>query len=193
VSPSGPTPAQPARSDLLVRMELLPHTSSDAQALTAFLREVDLTLSGLDEPTVRLWAQRDADGAIVASTGYEMSADGRHALIRSVAVSPAHRSRGRGSALARFALEAAAEEGARTAWLFSRRSGPFWQGLGFAPADRDDLADALAHTHQVRLFRETGQLEQEVAWSRPLDRGGLARECSPVGASSTQHSEGAVT
>ncbi|UEJ81820.1 GNAT family N-acetyltransferase [Brachybacterium halotolerans subsp. kimchii] len=149
-------------------MDLHPRTAADAPALTTFLREVDLTLSGLDAPTVRLWTQRDEDGAIVASTGFEISADGRHALIRSVAVSPTHRSRGRGTALARFALERAAQEGARTAWLFSRRSGPFWQGLGFAPARCEDLAAALAETHQVRLFRETGQLEREVAWSRPL-------------------------
>ncbi|UQN29214.1 GNAT family N-acetyltransferase [Brachybacterium kimchii] len=149
-------------------MDLHPRTAADAPALTTFLREVDLTLSGLDAPTVRLWTQRDEQGAIVASTGFEISADGRHALIRSVAVSPTHRSRGRGTALARFALERAAQEGARTAWLFSRRSGPFWQSLGFAPAHREDLAEALAQTHQVRLFRETGQLEREVAWSRPL-------------------------
>ncbi|MCG7310739.1 GNAT family N-acetyltransferase [Brachybacterium sp. ACRRE] len=150
-------------------MDLHPRTAADAPALTTFLREVDLTLSGLDAPTVRLWTQRDEDGAIVASTGFEISADGRHALIRSVAVSPSHRSRGCGTVLARFALERAAQEGAQTAWLFSRRSGPFWQGLGFAPAHREDLAAALAETHQVRLFRETGQLEREVAWSRPLN------------------------
>ena len=30
------------------------------------------------------------------------------------------------------------------------------------------LADVLAGTHQVRLFRETGQLGREVAWSRPI-------------------------
>ena len=141
---------------------------ADTEALTAFLRESDLTLSGLDAPGVRLWIERDGKGAIVGSTGYEISGDGRHALIRSVAVGSAQRSRGRGSALARFALDRAAEEGASTAWLFSRRSGPFWQSLGFAPADRDALADVLAGTHQVRLFRETGQLGREVAWSRPI-------------------------
>jgi N-acetylglutamate synthase-like GNAT family acetyltransferase len=129
---------------------------------------VDLTLSGLDAPGVRLWIERDESGRIVGSTGYEVSGDGHHALIRSVAVSPARRSRGRGSALARFALDSAAAQGARTAWLFSRRSGPFWQSLGFVPADRDDLATALADTHQVRLFRQTGQLGREVAWTRPL-------------------------
>ncbi|MGX5771025.1 GNAT family N-acetyltransferase [Microbacterium trichothecenolyticum] len=142
--------------------------ATDVGALTAFLRDVDLTLSGLDAPSVRLWLERDERGSVVASTGYEISADGRHALIRSVAVHPSRRWQGSGTALARFALGRAAEEGAITAWLFSRRSGPFWQRLGFAPAEREELARALADTHQVRLFRQTGQLDREVAWSKSL-------------------------
>ena len=136
--------------------------------LAAFLGDADLTLSGLDAPSVRLWIERDAHGVVVGSAGYEMSEDGRHVLIRSVAVSPARRAQGRGLALARFALARASEEGASTAWLFSRRSGAFWQRLGFEVADRDELAAALADTHQVRLFQQTGQLEREIAWSRPL-------------------------
>lgn len=150
-------------------MDLLAVRQTDVDALTAFLSEVDLTLSGLDAPGVRLWIERDASGAIVGSTGYEVSGDGRHALIRSVAVSPTQRSRGRGSALAEFALARAIEEGATTAWLFSRRSGPFWQRLGFVPADRDELAVALEDTYQVRLFQATGQLGREVAWSCSLN------------------------
>jgi N-acetylglutamate synthase-like GNAT family acetyltransferase len=141
---------------------------ADVGALTAFLSDVDLTLSGLDARGVRLWIDRDESGAIVGSTGYEISGDGQHALIRSVAVSPTQRSRGRGSMLARFALERATEEGVTRAWLFSRRSGPFWQGLGFESADREELARALPDTHQVLLFRQTGQLHREVAWSRSL-------------------------
>jgi len=141
---------------------------ADAAALAEFLREVDLTLSGLDEPSVRLWVQRDERGLVVGSTGYELSADRRAALIRSVAVHPAHRAAGRGTALARFALERAADEGAVTAWLFSRRSGPFWQRLGFVAADRDELAAALPDARQVRLFQETGRMGIEVAWSMPL-------------------------
>lgn len=143
----------------------------DVGDLTDFLREVDLTVSGLDASSVRLWLERGDEGTIVASTGYEISEDGRHALIRSVAVRPSHRSRGRGAELARFALERARDEGADRTWLFSRRSGPFWQGLDFAPADRDELADVLTHSAQVRLFRETGQLDQEIAWSRSLTTG----------------------
>ena len=138
--------------------------------LTAFLELVDLTVSGLDSPQVRLWTVRDDEGRILASTGFELSGDGRHALIRSVAVHPEHRAAGAGTTLATAALDGARAVGAEMAWLFSRRSGPFWQRLGFAAADREALAAALADTHQVRLFRHTGQLDREVAWSRPLTR-----------------------
>ncbi|WP_413354828.1 GNAT family N-acetyltransferase [Microbacterium sp. 1P06AB] len=149
-------------------MELIRCTAADAGEIEAFLREVDLTVTGLDAPTVRLWVERDASGRIVASTGYELSGDGRHALIRSVAVAASSRTRGRGTEMAGFALEHAAAEGATTAWLFSRRSGAFWQSLGFTPAERSELARALAETHQVRTFTETGQLAREVAWWREL-------------------------
>jgi len=157
----------------MATMPLVPIAPTDADAradLRAFLAAADLTLAGLDSPTprLRLWVDRDATGTVVGSTGYELSADGTHALIRSVAVAPTGRTRGAGSRLARHALIDAAAHGARHAWLFSRRSGPFWQKLGFTPADRDALAAALPDTHQVQLFRATGQLAREVAWSRPL-------------------------
>jgi N-acetylglutamate synthase-like GNAT family acetyltransferase len=140
----------------------------DLASLRTFLGEADLTLSGLDAPSVRLWSARNAEGEIVGSAGYEISDDGEHVLIRSVAVSPSERSLGRGTQLARFALARAAEEGAQRAWLFSRRSGLFWQKLQFAAADRNELVSVLAQTHQVRLFQQTGQLNREIAWSRSL-------------------------
>jgi len=145
-------------------------TGQDRPELTDFLRVVDLTLSGLDSPAVYLWIVRDPYTAqIFASTGFELSADGQHALIRSVAVHPNRRAGGLGLQLAAFALQQAADAGARQAWLFSRRSGPFWQKVGFSPAVIADLAAALATTHQVRLFSRTGQLDREVAWSRTLE------------------------
>jgi N-acetylglutamate synthase-like GNAT family acetyltransferase len=136
--------------------------------LMDFLRRADLTLSGLESPALRLWLLRDGDGTVRGSTGYETDPTGEHALVRSVAVDGEWRRRNLGLALGRFALDQAAAEGARRAWLFSRRSGGFWQRLGFVPADRAALARALADTQQVRLFVKTGQLEREVAWSRPL-------------------------
>ncbi|RBQ22230.1 GNAT family N-acetyltransferase [Spongiactinospora rosea] len=140
--------------------------------LVDFLTRSDLTLSGLDAPTVRLWLLRDENGIVRGSTGYELAEDGKNALIRSVAVDTDLRGGGLGLELGRFALDQAAAEGARRAWLFSRRSGPFWQRLGFTSADRMELARMLATTHQVRLFRRTGQLDREVAWTRSL--GGAA-------------------
>ena len=150
-------------------LQLTPTTPQDLQDVTDFLRDADLTLSGLDSPSLQLWTARDAEsGRIMASTGYERSDDNHHVLIRSVAVDPALRGHGIGLELARFALDRAVEEGVDRAWLFSRRSGPFWQKVGFVSADRNELAVALAATHQVRLFAETGQLQREVAWSRLL-------------------------
>ncbi len=114
------------------------------------------------------WLLRDQAGEVHGSTGYESSAAGGDVLIRSVAVDGSSRGQGKGSRLARFALNEARRSGVQRAWLFSRRSGPFWEGLGFERADRYELAERLAETHQVRLFRSTGQLNNEVAWCRDL-------------------------
>lgn len=151
----------------------------EVNKLRQFLRDADLTVSGLDVAGLEasgleagrlaLWVTRDEVGAIIGSAGYELSGDARQALIRSVAVVPSSRSSGLGSRLARFALWQAADDGAESAWLFSRRSGPFWQRLGFAPASRDELAESLADTHQVQQFTRTGQLGQEQAWHLRLD------------------------
>ncbi|HEV7184384.1 MAG TPA: hypothetical protein VGN33_07790 [Leifsonia sp.] len=40
-------------------MSFEPVGPDDVHSLREFLREVDLTLSGLDAPTVLLWAERD--------------------------------------------------------------------------------------------------------------------------------------
>ena len=147
---------------------LRPVEPHDVARVRDFLRLVDLTLAGLDAPAVRLWVEHDERGEIIGSTGFELSADGKDALIRSVAVAPGRRAAGAGSRLARRALDEARVSGADRAWLFSRRSGPFWQNLGFTRADRHELAAALPDAHQVVLFAQTGQLEREVAWSRAL-------------------------
>lgn len=156
------------RDDVAPGTSIAPVGASDVEDVSAFLTANDLTVAGLGTPGVRLWVVRDVAGSVIASTGFETSSDGRHALLRSVAVGPQRRGSGVGGRLAIFAMEQAVSTGAGRAWLFSRRSGPFWQTLGFAPADRDALATALAGTTQVGLFRSTGQLGREVAWSRPL-------------------------
>jgi len=85
----------------------------DVDEVRAFLSACDLTVAGLADPGVRLWAVRGATGAVVGTTGYETGPDGRHALLRSVAVGPALRGSGRGAALARFAMAEVAAGRAR--------------------------------------------------------------------------------
>ncbi len=143
-----------------------PAARGDAFEITEFLRAAGLTVSGIGDPDVYLWIDLDVDGRIVGSTGFELS--GADALLRSVAVHASLRGTGRGTELARYALEQAASLGATRAWLFSRRSGPFWQKIGFVPAEISELALALAATHQVRAFAASGQLYYETAWSRAL-------------------------
>lgn len=139
-------------------------TGADIPLIRDFLVEADLTVAGLD--TATLWMEQDADGAITSTTGFERV--GPHVLIRSVAVRPDLRGTGLGLRNAAFAIVEAQLAGATTAWLFSRRSGPFWQKLGFWRAPTEELASALGDTAQVQLFVETGQLAREVAWRRRL-------------------------
>ena len=144
----------------------LPFAHGDAFELTEFLRSVDLTASGVGGPDIHLWVDLDADGRIVGSTGFEVR--GQDALVRCLAVHPSLRGAGRGTELARFAIEQAESLGARRAWVLSRRWAPFWAAFGFEPASTGDLASALADTHQVRALTESRLLRYETAWSRPL-------------------------
>ena len=144
----------------------LPAAPGDVFELTSFLAAADLTTVGLDNPDLHLWVDLDADGRITASTGFELV--GSHALIRSVAVAAGLRGQGRGLELARYALETATTLGATHAWLFSRRSGEFWQKLGFHRTDITELVAAVGSTAQVRAFVASGQINFEVGYSRPL-------------------------
>jgi N-acetylglutamate synthase-like GNAT family acetyltransferase len=145
-----------------------PVDPSGVGALRDFLAEADLTTSGLDAPGARYWVVRDERGRLVGSTGFELSPTASDALIPSVAVASGARTAGLGTELARFAIDEARDAGAGRAWLFSRRSGPFWQKLGFERVPTEALADALGDTAQLQLFTETGQLAREVAWVRTL-------------------------
>ena len=144
----------------------LEFSRGDAFELGEFLRAAGLSAAGIGEPGLALWIDLDPDGRIVGSTGFELV--GRDALLRSVAVGRSLRSRGRGSELVEFALAEAGHLGAERAWALTRRTGPFWEALGFAATEGPDLAERLADTHLVRSLVASGLLRYETAWSRPL-------------------------
>jgi len=158
--------------------ELFPVVHTDLAEVEEFLTIADLTKTGLTDPSVLLWIGRDHEGGLAGLTGLEFDDRERPgaALIRSVAVAPNLRRSGLGRRLANHALGIAARAGARRAWCFSRRSGPFWTTLGFDRADPMELARALPDTAQVRGFAESGQLATEQAWTR-----GLSDFCQVLG------------
>lgn len=134
---------------------LRPRRPEDAGDLADFLQGVDLTTSGITGGAARTRIARDDAGTVVASTGYELRTDGRHALLRSVAVDPALRSAGIGTRLARAALEGAAADGARTA-----RGGP-----------AGDPSGPSVHRH--RAARAGGRLV--AAAQRPMSAAAISR------------------
>ncbi|WP_341537464.1 GNAT family N-acetyltransferase [Clavibacter michiganensis] len=151
---------------------LAPVGPADVEALHAFLAVADLTVTGLDDPGVRLWIQRDGDGRITGSTGFELSADGRHALIRSVAVDPALRSAGLGSTLARHALPPAL--GARGC----SRAGRVRSGA--ASASRRPIA--TRSPPRCPMPARSSRSARPVSWrarSRGRDRSGRRRMTRP--------------
>lgn len=86
---------------------------------------MDLTLAGLGDPAVCVWVDRAESGGVICSTGFELSADGKHALIRSVAVASGRRTSGAGTRLARFAMERARIAGRPKSGCFHAVPGRF--------------------------------------------------------------------
>ncbi|MFI6033517.1 GNAT family N-acetyltransferase [Streptomyces sp. NPDC051315] len=89
-------------------------------------------------------------------------------LLRSVAVRPDLRGCGAARRLVERVLADTAEQGARTAYLFSTGAGAFWARLGFRTVPVDEVATALPGAPQVRQYRDAGTLADEVAWRRGL-------------------------
>jgi len=149
------------------RGRVRPAGPADTAAVLACLQSCDLTLAGVGTPDLHLSVLETRTGQTVGVTGYE--AAGAHALIRSVAVAPSLRGNGLGAMLAEVAFDQATSGGAEQLWLFSRRSGAFWQRLGFRLTPTDDLVAVLPHTWQVTHFTESGQITREIAWTRAAE------------------------
>lgn len=146
------------------RSQVRPAEPSDMAAIRACLEASDLTLAGVGSTDLRLFVLQTRAGQTAGVTGYEIA--GSHALVRSVAVAPAMRGHGLGGLLAELAFDHATGSGAHQLWLFARRTGAFWQRLGFRLTPTDELVTVLRHTQQVSHFMETGQVDREIAWTR---------------------------
>ncbi len=141
-------------------------TRADVPAVRACLVASGLSTAGVGADDVRLAVLEDRQGRIVGVTGFE--GGGPDALLRSVAVAPALRRHGLGRMLAEAACErAAALPDVERLWVLDAGSGAFWQRLGFRLVPTTELMAALPHAWQVVALVESGDIERQIAWTRP--------------------------
>lgn len=87
-----------------------------------------------------------ADGEVVGVGGLETH--GTVGLLRSVAVDPAHRGRGYGTAICDRLEARAAGAGVETLYLLTTDATGFFADRGYEPVDRDAVPPAIAETRQ---------------------------------------------
>lgn len=102
----------------------------------------------------------DTGSEIVGCAGLEVYS--RSAVLRSVAVTPAMRSRRQGRRLVEAALDEARRHKVRTVYLFTVHAAPFFAQLGFAPCTMEDFDPAARECWQYRAMTEHPALRQDV-------------------------------
>jgi N-acetylglutamate synthase-like GNAT family acetyltransferase len=146
--------------------EIRPALPQDAEALSSLLEQIDLLSYDVLAPGTRYWLALDKAGALAGCIGMEF---GREAvLLRSVAVRPEVRKQGLGRTLVEFALDQARQSGYRRAYLFSVRSGGYWQRMRFRTVPVEELTEALPSAPQVLRFKDIGKLARETGWRLDL-------------------------
>lgn len=147
--------------------------SQDFEAIVGLLKQADLMPQDVLAAGTCYWVAVEGGGLVVGCLGMEF---GKGAvLLKSAAVLPAYRKRGLAQRLVGAALGFAAQQGCQAAYLFSVRSGDYWQRLGFTEVPVAELLAALPEAYQVRHFRQVGKLEHEHAWRMEIPSGGGSR------------------
>lgn len=120
----------------------------DGEALAEARRalvEAGLPASDLDGGAATFFRLDDESGAL-GWGAFELH--GRDALVRSMVVAPDRRGAGAGSDLVAGILRAAAEAGARRAWLLTETAEGFFARLGFVRRERAGAPAAIRRTAQ---------------------------------------------
>jgi arsenate reductase (thioredoxin) len=116
-------------------------TVGDAPAIASLLTTASLPVAGLEAALPHAVIAEEA-GTVVGVAALEFH--GADALLRSVAVAPAHRRAGLGLALTLDRLGAARTHGVQHVWLLTETAVPFFAQLGFATVARTSAPAALA-------------------------------------------------
>ena len=130
----------------MLSVEPLRPTDPDFGAFVAALAAEQLPTDDMIEPGRAFFRVTEANETI-GFGGYELH--GEHALLRSLTVPLSLRGRGLGRLVAEAVLRAAAEAGARHAWLLTTTAAPFFERLGFTRIDRATTPESIRSTRQA--------------------------------------------
>jgi amino-acid N-acetyltransferase len=141
-------------------------TPSDAPAVEALLTASHLPLDGVRE-ALGCFVVAHEEGRLIGVAGIEeCGVRGEHALLRSVAVDPAWRSRGLGRTLVSRAIALAESRGAKALYLLTTTAESYFPTFGFARTARDAVPDDVRATAEFQdacpasatvMVRETGE------------------------------------
>ena len=122
-------------------------TAADVTAIKALLAANSLPTAGIDDHWRTFVVARDG-GKIVACGGAE--AYQFAALIRSIAVDPAYRSRGLGRRIVRQLLDRLASRGLREFYLLTTTAEEYFRKRGFKTIDRDEVHPQLRSSREFQ-------------------------------------------
>lgn len=124
-----------------------PARTEDLPHVEALLAGAALPLDGVAAALPHFLVAEHAE-RIVGVVGLEPC--GADALLRSLAVDPAWRSRGVGRELVRQLVAAAEARGVRALWLLTTTAERWFPGTGFAAVARDAVPAAIRATDEFR-------------------------------------------
>jgi amino-acid N-acetyltransferase len=125
-------------------------TMGDTGDVEALLAASHLPLEGVREALGCFVVAHD-DGRLVGVAGIEeCGVRGEHALLRSVAVDPAWRSRGLGRTLVARAIELAESRGAKALYLLTTTAERYFPSFGFVPTSRDAVPEDVRATAEFQ-------------------------------------------
>ncbi|MDQ2664592.1 MAG: arsenic resistance N-acetyltransferase ArsN2 [Gemmatimonadota bacterium] len=123
---------------------------SDERAIAALLTAAHLPLDGVHE-ALSCFVVAEAAGQIVGVAGVEACGmRGEYALLRSVAVDPAWRSRGLGRSLVSRAIALAEERGTKALYLLTTTAEGYFPSFGFSLTSREAVPDDVRATAEFQ-------------------------------------------
>jgi amino-acid N-acetyltransferase len=124
-------------------------TVRDAEAVEALLSASQLPLDGVRD-ALECFVLAEDGSRLVGVAGIERCGGGEHALLRSVAVDSAWRSKGLGRTLVSRAIALAEERGARALYLLTTTAEHYFPGFGFRTVARDMVPADVQGTAEFR-------------------------------------------